>query len=190
MQQVSPDIRKALPGEANALAALAESLFRQSYGPTHPEPELSRYVARTFSNEIFARYLSDPRAIVLVTEDGPAGPLIGYAVLRDGSPVNEQLAEDESEPIEIVRFYVDPRWHGSGVAQALMTECIVEAERRGRNVIWLQAWQEAGRALAFYRKLGFVVRGTAKFEFGDRMDDDFLLVRPIAGRSVHTGHAS
>lgn len=41
-------IRHALPGEEVDLSALAESLFRQGYGVTHPEPELSRYVARTF----------------------------------------------------------------------------------------------------------------------------------------------
>lgn len=179
MQGFPPVIRKALPGEAAELAALAEALFRQSYGPTHPEPELSRYVARTFSNEKFARDLADPRTTVLVVEEAPSGRLVGYAILRDGSPVGEQLAEDERKPIEIVRFYVDQRWHGSGVAQALMTECVVEADRRERDVIWLQAWQEAARALAFYRKMGFAVRGTATFEFGDRVDDDFLLVRHL-----------
>lgn len=179
MQQDSPLIRKALPGDATEISALAEALFRQSYGPTHPEPELSRYVTRTFSNEIFARDISDPGAVVLVAEGAAARSLIGYAVLRDGSPPNEQLVADESEHIEIVRFYVDPNWHGAGVAQALMTECVVEAERRGRKVIWLQAWQEAARALAFYRKMGFVVKGTAKFPFGERMDDDFLLVKEL-----------
>ena len=169
-------VRQALPGEEAKLSALAGALFRQGYGETHPEPELSRYVARTFSTERFAGYLTDPRVVVLVAEEAPAGPLAGYAILRDGSPAGDQLAERKSS-VEIVRFYVDQKWHGGGVAQALMAACVLEATNRGRDVIWLQAWQQAARALAFYMKMGFVVAGSAKFEFGDRMDDDFLLVR-------------
>ena len=178
MQQISPEIRRALPGEERELASLAESLFRQGYGVTHPEPELSRYIARTFSAERFAQYLMDPRMTILVADQAPTGPLVGYAILRDGPPGGDQLTGGK-EPIEIVRFYVDQKWHGAGVAQALMTACILEATTRGRDVIWLQAWQQAARALAFYRKMGFSVIGTAKFEFGARIDDDFLLVRRV-----------
>ena len=165
-------------GEAAELSALAESLFRQSYGVTHPEPELSRYVARTFSTERFSQDLTDPRVVVLVADESPAGPLAGYAILRDGSPAGDQLA-GAKDPVEIVRFYVDQKWHGAGVARALMTACLVEAATRGSDVIWLQAWQQAARALAFYGKMGFAVVGAAKFEFGERIDDDFLLVRRV-----------
>ncbi len=178
MQQIS-FVRQALPGEAPELAALAAELFRQGYGETHPEPELSRYVARTFSTEVFARDLTDPRAIILVAEEIPGGSLIGYAVLRDGPPSHNQLTKEEGDAIEIVRFYVDQKWHGARVAQALMTACVLEATTRGRDVIWLQAWQQAARALAFYKKMGFAVVGTAKFAFGERLDDDFLLVRHV-----------
>jgi ribosomal protein S18 acetylase RimI-like enzyme len=73
---------------------------------------------------------------------------------------------------------------GRGAAQSLMDACIDEARRRGKTTIWLQAWQEAGRALAFYRKFGFEVFDTAKFEFGTRIEDDYLLVRPVAGGDI------
>jgi ribosomal protein S18 acetylase RimI-like enzyme len=178
MQQISP-VRRALPGEAAKLSALAAELFRQGYGETHPEPEHSRYVARTFSTQVFERDLTDPRTTVLVAEEGPTGALIGYAVLRDGSPSGNQLTAKEGQAVEILRFYVDEKWHGAGVAQALMTACVLEATTRGRDVIWLQAWQQAARALAFYRKMGFAVVGTTKFAFGERLDDDFLLVRHV-----------
>ena len=182
MQRISPAVRPALPGEEVDLAALAAALFRQGYGATHPEPELSRYVTRNFSVETFARDLTDPRVTVLVAEEGPTGPLAGYAILREGPPA-EGLTSQESggrKPIEIGRFYVDQKWHGLGVAQALMTECVLEAARRGGDVLWLQAWERAARALAFYKKMGFVVAGNAKFEFGARVDNDFLLARPVA----------
>ena len=186
VQQISPAVRRALPGEEVELAAVAAALFRQGYAVTHPEPELSRYVARCLSVETFARDLMDPRVTVRVVEEGPTGPLVGYAILRDGSPAVGLTSRvgNGNRPLEIVRFYVDQKWHGSGVAQTLMTDCVLEAVRRGSEVLWLQVWQKAARALAFYKKMGFVVCGTAKFEFGPRVDDDFLLVRPAVPRAA------
>jgi GNAT superfamily N-acetyltransferase len=175
----SDGIRRALPNEAAALSELARELFRQGYGASHPEPEHSRYAARTFSTEVFSRDMADPRKVVLVAEDASTGSLVAYAVLRDGSPSSDQSSGKEGEPIEILRFYVDEKLYGTGVAQALMSACLIEAATRGKGDIWVQAWQQAPRALAFYKKMGFVVAGTAKFEFGDRLDDDFLLARPV-----------
>jgi len=178
MQNPSP-IRRARPGEAAALSELAAELFRQGYLATHPEPEFSRYVARTFPTEAFTRDLADPCKVILVADDPSTGSLIAYAVLRDGAPSGEKSPGYDGAAIEILRFYVDEKWHGAGVAQALMTACVAEAKARQCDVIWVQAWQHAGRAVAFYKKEGFVVAGTAKFEFGDRFDDDFLLVRRV-----------
>jgi ribosomal protein S18 acetylase RimI-like enzyme len=176
---VFPSIRNALPGEAAALSELARELFRQGYGESHPEPEHSRYAARTFSTEVFERDIADPRKVVLVVDEASMDSLVGYAVLRDGSPSPEQSTGKEENAIEILRFYVDEKLHGTGVAQALMGACVIEAATRGKSEIWVQAWQHAPRALAFYKKMGFVVVATAQFEFGDRLDDDFLLVRHI-----------
>jgi ribosomal protein S18 acetylase RimI-like enzyme len=161
-------IRRAVAGEESTLSVLSGELFRQGYGATHPEPELSRYIARTFSPEVFRRILGEQDSVVLVAEDG-VDSLAGYAILRD----------TDQQRIEILRFYVDEKWHGSGTAQLLMRECINEARKREKETLWLQTWQESGRALAFYRKMGFVVSGTATFQFGDRIEDDYLLVRPV-----------
>jgi len=41
-------IRRATVDDAEKMAALGARLFAQAYGETHPEPELSRYLARSF----------------------------------------------------------------------------------------------------------------------------------------------
>jgi len=162
-------IRRAMPGEEITLSALAGELFRQGYGDTHPEPDISGYIATNFSPEAVARDLNNSTVAVLVGET-KHGRLAAYAIIR----------ESDADRMEIARFYVDREFHGTGAAQSLMDACIDEARRRGKTAIWLQAWQEAGRALAFYRKSGFEVFDTAKFEFGARIEDDYLLVRPVA----------
>ena len=173
-------IRRAEPGEAAALAALGARLFREAYEPTHPEPTLSRYLAAAFSPESMARRLADPGATLLVVEGEP-GAYRAYAHLREAGPEDVTTVLDRplpgARPLEIVRFYVDARWHGDGTASALMDACDTEARARGCDLLWLQAWQLAGRALAFYAKMGFERVGTAVFPFGERLDADFVLAR-------------
>jgi len=177
-EQAAFTIRACGPEEAVRLGAIGARLFTQAYGPTHPEPELSAYLARSFAPARLAAELADPGRRALVVESG--GQWIGYAYMRD-SPEGWPSGVPGRRPVEIVRFYVDAEWHGRGVAQQLMAACEEEARRRGADALWLAVWQEAPRAIAFYRRAGFEVVGTATFEFGDRLDDDFVMARPLAG---------
>jgi len=171
-------IRTCGPHEAARLGTTAARLFTQAYGPTHPEPELSAYLARAFAPERLAAELADPARCALVVESG--GAWIGYAYLHESTDGCPEGVPGQ-RPVEIVRFYVDAGWHGRGVAQALMAACDEEARRRGADMLWLAVWQEAARPLAFYRRAGFEVVGTTTFAFGDRLDDDFVMARRIAG---------
>src|SRR5689334_16424356 len=108
-------IRRAVPDEAARLGAFAAELFRASYGPTHPEPTLSRYLTACFAAEVMRHRLEDPRRIFLVVgTDG--GDWSGYAELRRGAcdPSCMALTQPlpDGEAVEIVRFYVDTEHHG------------------------------------------------------------------------------
>jgi len=48
-------IRRATVDDAATMAALGARLFAEAYGETHPEPELSRYLARSFRSRGFAK---------------------------------------------------------------------------------------------------------------------------------------
>jgi len=175
-------IRPARQTEAAAVAALGARLFREAYGPTHPEPTLSSYLAEAFGLERVRRILADPDATWLVVESAP-DEYVGYAHLRVAAPDAPTTvlarALPVTRPLEIVRFYIDGRHHGHGLAAALMKACEAEARRRGADVLWLQAWQEAGRALRFYEKACVERIGTPIFPFGELEDHDFVLARPV-----------
>ena len=184
------DVARAVPWsvrtvdrtEAERLARFAAIVFRQAYGVTHPEPVLSDYLAKAFSVTRMAQAIADPASAMLVIES-TEGVWAGYAELHEGAPVAPGTVLDlplpGAAPLEIVRFYVDAQWHGRGVAQTLMQSCPAVARERGCDVLWLQAWQEAGQAVRFYRKAGFTMHGTAVFMFGERADADFILARPV-----------
>jgi tRNA (guanine37-N1)-methyltransferase len=170
-------IRPCTPIDAARVAELGARLFTQAYGPTHPEPELSRYLARSFDPEMVAEQLRDPTVRMLIVEDLD-GSALGYAHIREtiGPPPNGVTG---NRPAEIVRFYIDAAWHGAGLAQALMVSCETEARAMRADVLWLSVWQEALRPQAFYRRAGFEIVGTTTFAFGERLDADYVMAYPL-----------
>lgn len=181
-------IRPAGPADAPAVAEAGARLFREAYGPTHPEPALTPYLADSFGRASIERILGDPDAALLVAERADRADLVGYAHLRMAAPDAASTVLTRAlpgrRPMEVVRFYVAAQFHGQGLAPALMAACDAEARAREADVLWLQAWQEAGRALAYYEKAGFERIGTAIFQFGQRQDHDFVLARRVARRGA------
>jgi ribosomal protein S18 acetylase RimI-like enzyme len=170
-------IRQCTPADAEMVADISARLFVQAYGPTHPEPELSRYLARSFNVGFFTHELQNPTVRVLIVEGSDGAPL-GYAHMREtiGPAPAGVIGE---HPVEIIRFYVDATWHGRGMAQALMAACESEARAMGADVLWLDVWQEAQRPQAFYHRSGFTIVGTTTFAFGERQDADFVMSHPL-----------
>jgi ribosomal protein S18 acetylase RimI-like enzyme len=156
------------------MAELGARLFAETYGPTHPEPELSRYLARAFAVDDVREAIADDDVTMLVVEDPESGA-IGYAYMR-ASP-EPPAGVEGNRALEIARFYVDPAHQGRGIGAALMEECFADAKSRGADVIWLQVWKEAPWAVGFYSRMGFSIVGSAPFYFGDRIGDDHIMAK-------------
>lgn len=170
-------IRACRPEESPTLSEFAKRLFVQAYGPTHPEPELSRYLARTYDPACLSTDLAAPDIRVFLAESS-THELLGYAYLRKTrSDAPEPVRADKS--CEILRFYVDESWHGRGVASALMDECARTTRDWGADVLWVDVWTAAARPIAFYKKAGFAIVGTAPFYFGERVDEDYVMSRRL-----------
>lgn len=165
------------PGEASDaswLAAMAERTFRETYAAHNTPEDMEQYVAGHFGPGRQEAELRDPRLITLVAED--AGRPAGYAQLACGAAPE---AVGGAAPMEIVRFYVDRPWHGRGVAQILMSETARSARAAGARTLWLGVWERNDRAIAFYRKSGFVDVGTQTFVLGADRQRDLVLARTL-----------
>ncbi|HET9482523.1 MAG TPA: GNAT family N-acetyltransferase, partial [Xanthomonadales bacterium] len=119
-------VRRAGPAEAAALSAFMRRLFLAAYAHSADAANVARYVEATFVPRQQARELADPGLETLLAEtaDGWAG----YAQLRPAS--RPQVALGAESPAELWRFYLDPRWHGSGAAARLMQSVTDRAAAR------------------------------------------------------------
>jgi ribosomal protein S18 acetylase RimI-like enzyme len=175
-----PTLRRATVDDAAALAALAERTFRATFAASNTAANLDAHCRSSYGAAIQARELADPAMETLVAV-GPGGELVAYGQLRWSGAPDCVVAE---RPAEVQRLYAEARWHGTGLAQALMAELLALARAGGADYVWLGVWEHNPRAIAFYRKHGFTAVGDHVFPVGDDPQRDLLLVRelpPAAG---------
>lgn len=128
----------------------------------------------SYSEEIQAAEIANPDMVTLLAQY--AEELLGFAQLRWGEAPS--FVQGNS-PGEIQRMYVASSWHGQGVAQALMAVCIEMIKAHGSDMAWLGVWERNPRAIAFYRKFGFVERGDHIFLLGQDRQKDIVMARSI-----------
>ncbi|MDR3669443.1 MAG: GNAT family N-acetyltransferase [Holophaga sp.] len=168
------EIRPALPSDAPALAELGGRLFRNAYADQIPLRDMEAYVATTFTAEAQTAEIGAPGAAVLVAAEG--ADLVAYAQLRTAPP---PMAWNDPDTLEIARFYLEPRLHGTGFASSLMGACLDWARQRGQGNAWLQVWEINRRAIAFYVKEGFRDAGQTTFQVGNILYRDRVLLRAV-----------
>lgn len=167
-------IREAEAVDAEVLAALAESTFRETFGAANSREDMHEHCRASYGAAIQANEISDPARVTLLAECG--GQLCGFAQLRWSL---RPASVSGTSPGEIQRFYVAPDWHGQGIASALMARCLAELEEKGADVVWLGVWEKNLRALAFYRKSGFAEVGDQVFPLGSDLQRDVLMARLV-----------
>ena len=81
-------------------------------------------------------------------------------VVTDGDRVVGGLMADFARPgVAHLGMLILESWRGRGVGSALMEECISWSRDHGAHKITLGVWPHNGRAVALYKKFGFVSEG-------------------------------
>jgi len=167
-------VRRAGADDAAALAALGERTFREAWAAFNDPADMDAYCAECFAPGVVEADLALGRAQYFVAMSD--GEVAGYLRTTAGEPPDCVRAR---LPAEISRVYVLRRWHGRGVAHALMAAGLDALAAIGHDVAWLAVWQQAQRAQAFYRKWGFATVGTTTFRLHRDLQDDFVMQRPV-----------
>lgn len=167
-------IRKADRSDASSLSRLAERTFRDAFGVANTARNMDVHCRSSYSEVFQAEEIVNPEMVTLLAEQGKE--MVGFAQLRWAEAPS--FIQGNS-PGEIQRMYVASNWHGKGVAQALMAACIEQIKAHGSDVVWLGVWERNPRAIAFYRKFGFVERGDHVFLLGHDRQRDIVMARSI-----------
>ncbi|MGH9159311.1 MAG: GNAT family N-acetyltransferase [Vicinamibacteraceae bacterium] len=165
-------IRLATVDDAAALTDFARRSFLDTFATDNTPEDIALYVAGAFSVAAQTRELSDRAWVTLLAEQ--QGQLAAYAQMCETPP---PACVQGTAPMELRRFYVDRGWHGTGLARTLMDAIEAEAVGRGARTMWLGVWEQNARAIAFYRKAGYVDVGSQAFVLGRDAQRDRIMAR-------------
>lgn len=174
-----PTIRLAKPSDAARLAELAERTFRETFGGANTVEDMMLHCKTNYGESIQAAEIANAEMVTLVCEEEKN--LIAFAQLRWGKA---PACVPTKNAGEILRLYVENKWHGKGIAQDLMSACIAQMEQRHSDVVWLGVWEKNPRAISFYKKLGFMEVGEHIFRLGLDRQRDIIMARPVGGTTT------
>lgn len=173
------DVTAASAADLAELADVAAATFPLACPPSVTPQNVAAFITANLTQSHFADYLADPDRLVLVARRD--GRITGYAMLVRGVPDDDdvQRAVTSRPSVEISKMYVLPDSHGGGVSAALMTAALARAHELDARSVWLGVNQNNERAQRFYAKNGFTINGTKTFRLGTRIENDYVMVRPV-----------
>jgi ribosomal protein S18 acetylase RimI-like enzyme len=162
--------RIATPDDAATLFALALKTFVDAFAPDNRAEDMDAYTSVAFGEAQQRSELQDADILTIFAEED--GKAVGYAQLR-------RTPDAPHGDLEVARFYVDRDHHGRGVAQLLMKAVDDQARALGGKRLWLGVWEHNARAIAFYRKVGFVQCSSHPFLLGSDLQTDWVMNRRL-----------
>ncbi len=154
--------RDAAPADGPALAATGRRVFAETFGAAFDPADMALHLDRKFGPGGLPAELGDPAIRIRLAE--AEGGIVAYVKL---APVALPV-DHPAGALEIKQFYVLAPWQGKDVAAALMQWVIDTARADRAPALLLSVWERGDRAIAFYRRHGFVTVGEAPFLLGTR----------------------
>lgn len=173
-------LAKATAATAAQLAELGRQTFQDTFATANTPEDMAAFLAESFGPEQQLAELQNPETTFLLAH--MQGALVGYAKLRDPSPLGLPEGQDPAGRLEIERLYVAEDWLGTGLGGALMRAILALAEQLHCTAVVLGVWEKNPRALAFYQRFGFRRIGEHPFRLGQDVQNDLILRKGLAGR--------
>jgi GNAT superfamily N-acetyltransferase len=181
-------LRPATPADAPALALVGAATFLEAFTWMLPGPDIIAHCAKHHVPSAYEAYLADSATRITLASVAGGAP-VGYAMLCTPElPTFHVLPTD----IELKRIYLFSRFRTAPVmnelgirkeglrpAQALLDASIADAHALGRNRLLLGTHASNTRAIAFYRRNGFVEAGTRTFQVGTQLCSDLIFAKEL-----------
>jgi len=172
---MTPTLRLATPDDADALARLKLSTFRETFvdggfAVPYPPADLAVFVAEAYSREKVASELNDSDHATWLAETG--GDLIGYAHV---GPTKLPHPEADARHGELYQLYLRGPAQGLKLGGKLLTLALDHLASTRPGPAWLGVWSGNERAQAFYAGRGFEKVGAYQFPVGAWLDEEFIM---------------
>jgi len=153
-------LRDAVHADASSIAAISIEVWIGTYLKRGVAGFFADFALQEFTPKKTRALLDDPSQRTLVSENTDG--IDGFIRVTAGSPAPVKGCSD----MEIATFYVQPRHHGKGVGNRLLTAALDHCRVQNAPSVWLTTNAENDPAIAFYLRRGFEHIGETQFRIG------------------------
>lgn len=187
-------LRRATAADAAMLALVGGATFLEAFTWMLPGADIVAFCAKHHTAAAYAHYLAQPATRITLAVTGPAhdrNAPVGYAMVTAPDLPSFDVQPDD---VELKRIYLFSRFRssatpvvgadgaiveGTRAGQALLDAAVADARSLNAHRLLLGTHAGNDRAIAFYRRNGFVEAGTRTFQVGSQQCCDLILARPL-----------
>ncbi|KQT16918.1 GNAT family acetyltransferase [Chryseobacterium sp. Leaf404] len=163
-------VEKISKNDVNLLQEIGRKTFSETFSADNTEEGMQQYLDESFSTDKLNSELDDENSEFYFAKYN--NEIIGYLKINTGSSQTENKGENS---LEIERIYVSKDFHGKKVGQILYEKAIEIARKKNVDYAWLGAWEKNERAIAFYKKNGFMEFDKHIFKLGYEEQTDIMM---------------
>ena len=160
------------------LSVLAHDVFKITYehkliGKFEQE-NFKSYLKKAFAHAQMMKEIKDPNSSYFGVFEN--NKMIAYQKVNF---LGNQTMERPDNHIEIERFYIAPDYQGKGLGRFMIDWITGWAIKHDYVKLWLRSWERNEGGIAFYKKMGLRVKGTAEYKFEESDDVDYVLEKDL-----------
>jgi ribosomal protein S18 acetylase RimI-like enzyme len=167
-------IIKATLNDVALLQHISVQTFTDTFSAVNTAEDMAQYLDESLSIAKLTAELSNKLSqfyFATLNDD-----IIGYLKLNTGQA---QTDIKDNGALEIERIYVSQAFHGKQVGQLLYNKAIQIAGEMAAKYVWLGVWEKNHRAMAFYKKNGFVAFDQHPFMLGTDKQIDIVMKKVL-----------
>ena len=165
---------KAKLTDSLRISVLLKTVYIQTYAVDGVTFEFANFITKRFSQE----------HIKSIIKENPSRLIIAY---QNENPIGvAEIVYDSTCPIrkisipELNKLYVLERFYGKGIGLGLLTLAENQVVNNGFKELNLEVWKQNERAIAFYKKQGFVSIGNVDFPMEFNTYENFVMNKKLS----------
>jgi ribosomal protein S18 acetylase RimI-like enzyme len=163
-------LEKVTITDIEKLQTIGRQTFLETFSLANTEENMNSYLSSSFAFDKLKKEIENPDSkffFAVLNND-----VIGYLKVNSGKAQTEL---GDNNALEIERIYVSKEFLGKKVGQLLYDKALQIAKEKNVNYLWLGVWEENHRALAFYKKNGFIEFDKHIFKLGNDPQTDIMM---------------
>ena len=166
------NMKKCTLEDLSRLQEISYETFNETFKEQNSPENMEAYLEKAFNRKQLETELSQRSSQFYFVEI--EGETAGYLKVNTDEAQTEEMGD---EALEIERIYIRSPFQKQGLGKYLFNKALEVAMEQNKKKIWLGVWEKNEKAIAFYKKMGFVQTGAHSFYMGDEEQTDFIMAK-------------